>query len=153
MKTYIFGIIYSIIFTFAHFLFAEWAFMIVVFSMIITFSALWINHKEPEYEWPELSFDQNYKTMLTLTMTKKDGTTKSNYLSYDRLNLPVREKIVEKTQSSIWHVLGMMPTTDKSAVEKAFRKMSMVYHPDQGGTSGSFNTLMAAKEKALQKCN
>lgn len=151
MKTYIFGILFSIIATFAHFLFADWAFMVVVFASIISFSVMWANHKEPEYEWPELSFTQDDQ-IITLTMTKKNGENKRNYLSINRLNLPVREKVVEKTQSSIWHVLGMMPTTDRNAVEKAFRKMSMVYHPDAGGTSGSFQTLMAAKEKALQKC-
>ena len=151
MKTYIFGILFSIIATFAHFVFPDWAFMVVVFASITAFSVMWMNHKEPEYEWPELSFTQDDQ-IITLTMTKKNGENKRNYLSINRLNLPVREKVVEKTQSSIWHVLGMMPTTDRNAVEKAFRKMSMVYHPDAGGTSGSFQTLMAAKEKALQKC-
>lgn len=59
----------------------------------------------------------------------------------------------DKQQSSIWHVLGCMPTTDKTKIESAFRKMAMVYHPDHGGSSTAFQTLVAAKEKALAKCN
>lgn len=61
-------------------------------------------------------------------------------------------KLSNGTQSSIWHVLGCMPTTDRTVVEKSFRKMAMVYHPDHGGTSGAFLTLTQAKEKALAKC-
>jgi hypothetical protein len=57
-----------------------------------------------------------------------------------------------KTQSSIWHVLGCMPTTDRIVVEKAYRRMAMVYHPDSGGSSGAFQTLTKAKEKALNQC-
>jgi len=57
-----------------------------------------------------------------------------------------------KQQSSIWHVLGCMPTTDRNVVEKAFRRMAMVYHPDHGGTSKTFQALTDAKEKALAKC-
>lgn len=56
------------------------------------------------------------------------------------------------TQSSIWHVLGMMPTTDKSKVLAAYRRMAMVYHPDHGGDSKAFQTLSDARDKALAKC-
>lgn len=54
--------------------------------------------------------------------------------------------------SSIWHVLGCMPTTDRIVIEKAYRRMAMVYHPDSGGSSGAFQTLTKAKEKALNQC-
>lgn len=54
--------------------------------------------------------------------------------------------------SSIWHVLGTMPTTDTAQIEKAYRRMAMVYHPDHGGTSTTFQQLTMAKEKALAKC-
>lgn len=151
MKPYFIGLGFTPILTFAHFMFPQAGFMFFIFCTIAVLAYFLFTHKEPEYEWPELSFAQDNK-IITIRMTKKDGTSKSNYLSMNRLDLPVREKIVEKTQSSIWHVLGMMPTTDRNAVEKAFRKMSMVYHPDVGGTSKAFNALVSAKEKALQKC-
>lgn len=77
-------------------------------------------------------------------------------MAQHQLKLKGMEKLLKastvKTQSSIWHVLGCMPTTNRSVVEKAFRKMAMVYHPDHGGTSGAFLTLTQAKEKALAKC-
>lgn len=57
-----------------------------------------------------------------------------------------------KQSVSIWYVLGCMPTTDRSVVEKAYRKMAMIYHPDHGGDSKAFQTLFAAKAKALAKC-
>lgn len=57
-----------------------------------------------------------------------------------------------KTQSSIWHVLGMMPSKKRADVLKAFKRMALVYHPDHGGTSETFQALTAAKEKALSKC-
>lgn len=60
--------------------------------------------------------------------------------------------ITQKPQSQIWHVLGIMPTTDRNAVISAYRKMSMVYHPDCGGDAKAFETLTNAKEKALLKC-
>ena len=151
MKSYLIGMGFAPLLTFAHFMFPQVGFMFFIAIMIGVYASFMFNHKEPEYEWPELSFTQDDK-IITLTMTKKDGETKRNYLSLNRLSLPVREKEVVKVQSSIWHVLGIMPTNDSSVVEKAFRKMSMVYHPDVGGDSKAFNTLVNAKEKALQKC-
>lgn len=155
MKSYLIGMGFAPLLAFTHFMFPQSGFMFFIMAMIMTFAFLMFNHKEPEFVWPDLSFTQSDNgEMITLTMRTKDGRRKDNYLSIHRLNLPttVREKIVEKTASSIWHVLGMMPTNDRTAVEKAFRKMSLVYHPDAGGTSKSFNTLVEAKEKALQKC-
>lgn len=153
MKSYLIGMGFAPLLTFAHFMFPQVGFMFFIAIMISVYAFLMFNHKEPEYEWPELSFSQSDSgQIITLTMTTKNGKSKSNYLSINRLHLPVREKEVVKIQSSIWHVLGIMPTNDSSVVEKAFRKMSMVYHPDVGGDSKAFNTLVNAKEKALQKC-
>ena len=153
MKSYLIGMGFAPLLTFAHFMFPQVGFMFFIIIMIAVYAVLMFNYKEPEYEWPELSFTQSDSgQIITLTMTTKNGKTKSNYLSINRLSLPVREKEVVKIQSSIWHVLGIMPTNDSSVVEKAFRKMSMVYHPDVGGDSKAFNTLVNAKEKALQKC-
>jgi len=95
---------------------------------------------------------------IVLQLKNDKGDTKLLYLpiktvaKYLPQNERVVEKIVTKTQSSIWHVLGIMPTTDKDKVISAYRKMSTVYHPDCGGTSSSFNTLNNAKDKALQQC-
>ena len=153
MKSYLIGMGFAPLLTFAHFMFPQVGFMFFIIIMIAVYAVLMFNHKEPEYEWPELSFTQSDSgQIITLTMTTKNGKSKNNYLSINRLSLPVREREVVKIQSSIWHVLGIMPTNDSSVVEKAFRKMSMVYHPDVGGDSKAFNTLVNAKEKALQKC-
>lgn len=67
--------------------------------------------------------------------------------------LTLREGSHKTEQSSIWHVLGCMPTTDRTVIERSFKKMAMVYHPDHGGSSVAFITLQKAKEKALAKCN
>lgn len=156
MKPYFISMFFSFAFLIAHFIFPSWLFVMVFSASMVVLSITMTNYKEPEkaFEWPDLSFTQsNDGSVIILRMETKDGKSIERHLSISRLNLPSHQKIVEKTQSSIWHVLGMMPTTDRSAVEKAFRKMSMVYHPDQGGTSVAFNTLVEAKEKALQKCN
>ena len=95
---------------------------------------------------------------IVLQLTNDKGDTKKLYLPVKSVTeyLPqserVVEKVVTKTQSSIWHVLGIMPTTDKSKVIAAYRKMSTVYHPDNGGTNDAFQTLTNAKDKALEKC-
>ena len=95
---------------------------------------------------------------VVLQLTNDKGDTKTLYLpvknvtKYLPQNERVVEKVVTKTQSSIWHVLGIMPTTNKDKVISAYRKMSLVYHPDCGGTSSSFNTLNNAKDKALKQC-
>lgn len=70
---------------------------------------------------------------------------------YCTVKLNKRQSNSSNNQSSIWHVLGIMPTNDRDKIEKAFRKMSMVYHPDHGGTSTAFNTLVKAKEKAISQ--
>ena len=152
MKPYLINVMFAPILTVAHFAFPQDYFMLFIVLVVIINGAHMFTYEKPKYEWPKLTFSQDTQT-LTITMTTENGKKMDRFLSFDRLNLPKVEKIVEKTQSSIWHVLGMMPTTNSDAVEKAFRKMSMVYHPDQGGTSGSFNTLVEAKAKALKVCN
>lgn len=153
MKPYFVGMGFSPLFIFAHFFMPPWFFMIVAFSMLFLFCQMAANYKEPtpppvpEFHWPDITFSNDSEKII-LTLTTKDGRSTDRILKINRLNLPK----VEKTTSSIWHVLGMMPTTDRNAIEKAFRKMSMVYHPDTGGTSSAFNALVEAKEKALQKC-
>ena len=95
---------------------------------------------------------------IVLELETQDGETQERFLKleYVSQHLPkqkqVVEKIVTKTQSSIWHVLGMMPTNDKQKVLTAYRKMAMIYHPDHGGSSEAFQTLNNARDKALEKC-
>lgn len=84
-----------------------------------------------------------------------DDAFPEKYYELLRLKLEVQSlRSSSKTteQSSIWHVLGCMPTTDRTIVERSFKKMAMVYHPDHGGSSAAFVTLQKAKEKALAKC-
>lgn len=94
---------------------------------------------------------------IILELETQDGETRQKYLDLKLVSqyLPsvrVVEKTVVKTQSSIWHVLGMMPTNDKQKVLTAYRKMAMIYHPDHGGSSEAFQILNNAKDKALEKC-
>lgn len=97
--------------------------------------------------------EQNH---IALQLTNDDGQTVTRYLDIKKISsyLPRNERVVEKvvTQSSIWHVLGMMPTDDKQKVLTAYRKMAMIYHPDHGGSSEAFQILNNAKDKALEKC-
>lgn len=109
-------------------------------------------------EFNELHFVGVEQGHLALQLTSESGKIKVLYLDLKKISshLPKKEVVVErtvtKTQSSIWHVLGMMPTTDKQKVLTAYRKMAMIYHPDHGGSSEAFQTLNDAKDKALAKC-
>ena len=51
-----------------------------------------------------------------------------------------------------WHLLGIMPTTEKSKVLSAYKKMAMVYHPDQGDSAKMFQLLSTARDEAIRKC-
>ena len=51
-----------------------------------------------------------------------------------------------------WHILGCIPTQSRAQVERAFRRMSMVYHPDQGGNTDAFLLLQRARDFALDQC-
>lgn len=100
---------------------------------------------------------ERYVSLLDIAAhnRKIDELKVSYYRKLTGLNRVIEasnQKKSTKTQSSIWHVLGCMPTTDRSTVERAFRRMAMVYHPDHGGTASAFQTLTEAKEKALAKC-
>jgi len=52
--------------------------------------------------------------------------------------------------NDFWLVLGIMPTKDIIAIEKAYKKMSLVYHPDQGGSNEHFIRLTKSKESAIK---
>jgi hypothetical protein len=98
------------------------------------------------------------KNYIRLQLKNKYERTENRYLSLDLvkgyINVIAQPKVVEKvkTQASIWHVLAIMPTTDESKVVTAYKKMALVYHPDHGGSNEAFQALIAARDKALQKC-
>ena len=114
--------------------------------------------KKKKEKFNKLHFIGVEQGHITLQLTNSDGETKALYLEIDKIahHLPKQRQVVEKTvvktQSSIWHVLGMMPTNDKQKVLTAYRKMAMIYHPDHGGSSEAFQILNNAKDKALEKC-
>ena len=114
--------------------------------------------KKKKNKFNKLHFIGVEQGYIAFQLTNSDGETKELYLDIAKIAnyLPkqkqVVEKIVTKTQSSIWHVLGMMPTNDKQKVLTAYRKMAMIYHPDHGGSSEAFQTLNNARDKALEKC-
>lgn len=115
--------------------------------------------KKKKNKFNTLSFVGVEQNHLVFQLKNDKGETKILYLDINKISnfLPkqkqVVEKIVTKTQSSIWHVLGMMPTNDKQKVLTAYRKMAMIYHPDHGGSSEAFQTLNDAKDNAIAKCN
>lgn len=47
-------------------------------------------------------------------------------------------------------LLGIDSTADADAVKKAYRTLSLKYHPDKGGTQEQFVELTTAKNKCLQ---
>lgn len=85
---------------------------------------------------------------ITLRLVNSNKEIKRLYLEISMIS----KYLPKQNQSSIWHVLGMMPTNDRQKVLTAYKKMAMIYHPDHGGTSDSFRTLIDAKDKALVLC-
>lgn len=106
-------------------------------------------------QFNDIYFDgvRNNQILIRLENDNGESETKGLHINKILQYLPSTERVITKTQSSIWHVLGIMPTTDRANVIAAYRKMALVYHPDHGGTSESFQTLNNAKDKALAKCN
>ena len=88
--------------------------------------------------------DEKHKKLSTYYLDLHD------VIPYANLSPKVVTKEVAK--SSIWHVLAIMPTTNKQTVNTAFKKMSFVYHPDHGGSAEAFQVLKEARDKALAKC-
>lgn len=114
--------------------------------------------KKKKENFNHLSFLGVQYGNIILELENEYGKTQKKVLELKLVSqyLPKNERVVEKTvvktQSSIWHVLGMMPTNDKQKVLTAYRKMAMIYHPDHGGSSEAFQILNNAKDKALEKC-
>lgn len=101
-------------------------------------------------DFDELYFVGVKSNHIELELINSKGKSKKLHLSLDRVSKSLPNNTI--TRSSIWHVLGIMPTSDRSKVLTALKKMALVYHPDCGGTSESFNTLKQARDKALAKC-
>lgn len=53
------------------------------------------------------------------------------------------------SESSLYAILQIEPTTDKKVIKAAYRKLVLVYHPDRGGSEEKFKELTAAYEKLM----
>lgn len=49
-------------------------------------------------------------------------------------------------QGNPYKVLGIKPGTDRKIVDKTFRKLARIHHPDVGGTHEEYVELQAAYE-------
>ena len=49
-----------------------------------------------------------------------------------------------------FHALGIVATTDKTAITKAYRRRAMATHPDRGGSSRDFMAAKEAHEKLME---
>lgn len=52
---------------------------------------------------------------------------------------------------SVWSVLGVAPDASLAEVKRAFRKLALETHPDQGGDAEQFRELAHAYQKVLAK--
>ena len=91
---------------------------------------------------------------LNIKILLNDEVAKEGYIYYNDLavyNLLESENARLRNSENIWHILGMMPSTDATKIEAAYRRMAKIYHPDHGGTAKAFQLLTKAKEAALAK--
>lgn len=88
---------------------------------------------------------ETYGTSFTITELFPEVST-----SYLRMKSQLETK--QPPTVDIWHILGCLPTKDPKVVQAAFRKMSLVYHPDQGGNTQIFGMLVEARDLALAQC-
>jgi hypothetical protein len=54
------------------------------------------------------------------------------------------------TAETCWNVLGIPSTSDRIAIDTAFRKRAMELHPDLGGTNAEMARLNEARHQALE---
>jgi hypothetical protein len=57
----------------------------------------------------------------------------------------------EAPEGSIWQVLGVAPSATVEEIRAAFRRRTLVTHPDRGGDAEAFRALRAAHDEALQR--
>ena len=50
-----------------------------------------------------------------------------------------------------FHLLGLEPTDDIDVIKRAYRKLSLKHHPDQGGSEETFAALTKAYCYLLEK--
>ena len=50
-----------------------------------------------------------------------------------------------------WIVLGVEQTSDKRAIQNAYRALAKIHHPDAGGDAGTFKRLRMAYDKGMVK--
>lgn len=48
-----------------------------------------------------------------------------------------------------WKLLNLNPTRDKQQIDRAWRKLASIHHPDHGGDPETFKQIRAAYEQAL----
>lgn len=48
-----------------------------------------------------------------------------------------------------WKLLNLQPTCDRQQIEKAWRKLASIHHPDHGGNEDTFKQIRVAYEQAL----
>lgn len=98
---------------------------------------------------------------LNLSLENPYTNDKDYHISLDKLvkeiqnsgyRLPSSTVVKSSAPVSCWFILGMMPTKDTGKVKTAYRKMSMVYHPDLGGDAKAFQSLTVAYNTALSLC-
>lgn len=103
--------------------------------------------------WYEREYVGEYRIKVRLTYKGKTVRTLNfkcdKFLRMIKSDLP--PVIVPTSNLDLkWAMIGCIPTKDKSAVEKSFRKMSMIYHPDQGGNADYFKKLCDARDEILK---
>jgi DnaJ-like protein len=47
-------------------------------------------------------------------------------------------------------LLGMPPAAPPAEIERAFRRLALIHHPDRGGNARQFTELVAAREVLLR---
>lgn len=50
-----------------------------------------------------------------------------------------------------WKILDLRPTKDRQQIEKVWRKLASLHHPDHGGDAEKFKEIREAYEQALTK--
>lgn len=50
-----------------------------------------------------------------------------------------------------WKILDLRPTKDRQQIEKAWRRLASLHHPDHGGDAEKFKEIREAYEQALNK--
>ena len=50
-------------------------------------------------------------------------------------------------------LLGVPADADRHQIERAFRRLARIHHPDRGGDAGRFTAVVAARDRLLGKAD